>query len=123
MKNSEIGKIGEDRACKFLIKKCYEILGRNYRQKFGEIDIVARGPDRTLVFIEVKTLLIKSGARFLPEDNFTPQKYVKVKRICEFFAAIRDELIDEEKGWRLDLIAVEFFEEDEGCIIRHYENV
>jgi len=123
MKNSEIGKIGENRACEFLIKKGYEILERNYWRKFGEIDIIARAPDQTLIFIEVKTLLIKSGAQHKPEDNFTTHKFNKVKRVCEFFAASHDELIDEERGWRVDLVAVEFFEEDEGCIIRHYENL
>lgn len=123
MKNQEIGKIGEDRACEFLIKREYEILQRNYWQKFGEIDIIARAPDQTLVFIEVKTLLIKNRHVFLPEDNLTTQKYINVKRMAEFFAAKYEELINEERGWRIDLIAVEFFEEDEGCIIRHYENI
>jgi putative endonuclease len=125
MKNIDIGKIGENKACEFLIKKGYVILERNYWKKFGEIDIVARAPDQTLVFIEVKTLLIKNelgGRGFLPEDNFTSQKYRKVKRMCEFFSAQHDELIDEERGWRFDLIAADFYENGEFSM-RHYENV
>lgn len=101
MKKSDIGRIGEEKACEFLINRGYKILERNYWRKFGEIDIIARAPDRTLIFIEVKALLIKkefsSENAFSPEDNFTTQKYNKVKRMCEFFAAKNEELIDEER--------------------------
>jgi putative endonuclease len=125
MKNNQIGKMGEEKACKFLIKNKYNLLERNYWQKFGEIDIIARAPDQTLVFIEVKTLLIKNRIweeRRSPEDNFTTHKYEKVKRMCEFFAARYEALIDDERGWRLDLVAIEFFD-DGRFLIRHYENV
>ena len=129
MKKSDIGRIGEENACKFLIKKGYKILKRNYWQKFGEIDIIAKAPNRTLVFIEVKALLIKREFSrqngFSPEDNFTTHKYNKVKRICEFFVGQNEELIDEEKGWQVDLVAIEFFGEEKGgkFEIRHYENI
>lgn len=50
----ELGKTGEDLACRELERRGYAILARRYRQRRGEIDIVARdGP--TLVFVEVKT--------------------------------------------------------------------
>ena len=35
------GKEGEDIACKFLKKRGYKILTRNFRTKMGEIDIIA----------------------------------------------------------------------------------
>ena len=49
----EIGVEGEDMATKALKKKGYRIIERNYRSKFGEIDIVAEEKG-CLVFIEVK---------------------------------------------------------------------
>src|SRR5215213_3166609 len=50
----ELGKSGEDLACRELEARGYAIVARRYRQRGGEIDIIARdGP--TLVFIEVKT--------------------------------------------------------------------
>src|SRR5213595_743706 len=49
-----LGKTGEDLACRELERRGYAIVARRYRQRGGELDIVARdGP--TLVFVEVKT--------------------------------------------------------------------
>src|SRR5213594_4454980 len=49
----QLGKSGEDLACRVLERRGYAILARRYRRKSGEIDIIARdGP--TLVFVEVK---------------------------------------------------------------------
>jgi putative endonuclease len=48
------GRLGETFAAEYLVRQGYEILEKNYRRQFGEVDIVAR--DRgTLVFVEVKT--------------------------------------------------------------------
>jgi len=48
-----LGKIGEDLACRELEGRGYAILARRYRQRAGELDIIARdGP--TVVFVEVK---------------------------------------------------------------------
>ena len=49
------GRLGEDAACRFLRKRGYKVLYRNFKGRTGgEIDIVCRDRD-TLVFIEVKT--------------------------------------------------------------------
>lgn len=52
--NIEKGKKGESIAKDYLISKGYRILETNYRNKIGEIDIIALDKD-ILVFIEVKT--------------------------------------------------------------------
>lgn len=49
-----IGVKGEKAACAFLKKAGYKILERNYRKKYGEIDIIAQKGD-TVSFVEVKT--------------------------------------------------------------------
>ena len=120
---SQTGRIGEDIACQFLRSKGFKIVDRNYRKKWGEIDIIARAPDLMLIFIEVKTLSMERGSIFLPEYNLTTQKLNKVKRICEFFAAKYAHFINEELGWRIDLIAIEIFEEGDSFSVRHYENI
>lgn len=122
-KKAQIGIIGENLAKKFLINKRYEILGKNIRAKFGEIDILGRAPDGMLVFIEVKAISLNERSLLKPEDNFTTQKSRLVNRMAQFFAASHPELlVDEERGWRIDLIAIEISLNGEHTI-RHYENV
>lgn len=50
----EIGRLGEEYAAKYLQKKRYKILEKNYRSKMGEIDIIAQ-MGSYIVFVEVKT--------------------------------------------------------------------
>ncbi len=55
MTNQELGNIGEELACNYLMKEGYRLLHRNWRLKGGcEIDIVAF-KDNALHFVEVKT--------------------------------------------------------------------
>ena len=50
----ELGKLGEELAVEYLIKKGYQILERNWRSGHKEIDIIAQIDDN-LVIVEVKT--------------------------------------------------------------------
>ena len=54
IKTKDIGDTGEEYAVKYLRKHKYKILSRNYRKRFGEIDIIAEKKG-TVVFVEVKT--------------------------------------------------------------------
>jgi putative endonuclease len=66
-----LGREGEDRAAKFLAKRGYRILERNYRTRSGEIDLIALDQG-VVVFVEVKTRT--SDAFGAPELAVTPQK-------------------------------------------------
>jgi putative endonuclease len=57
-----VGKTGEAVAVEYLLQRGYRILERNYRCRFGEIDLIARD-GKTLTFIEVKT---RRSQRFGP---------------------------------------------------------
>jgi len=122
---SQLGQLGEDMACEYLVKKGYKIIERNKRQKWGELDIIAKAPDRTLVFVEVKTLRRGLGQApeesLQPEDQLTQAKLEKLKRTASLYAGHYPELINDNKGWRIDLVAIVISGENHD--IKHYENI
>lgn len=114
------GNEGENLACKFLIKKGYKILERNYWKPWGELDIIAKDRDGVLVFVEVKTMRrLAVNTDLQPEDNLTKAKLIKLKRVAALFAGSRESLIDPDRGFRIDLVAVCFNPER----FFHYENI
>jgi putative endonuclease len=117
--NKNIGEIGENLACEFLIKKRYKILFRNYREGSDEIDIITQSFEGVLVFFEVKTL--REINDLIPEDNLTKDKLRKISRACRLFAGFHQKLIN-DRGWRIDLIAITLNKDSDNKIC-HYENI
>ena len=123
MENLSIGQLGEDIACEFLLNKKYRVIARNYRRKWGELDIVTKAPDGTLVFIEVKTMKAGVAGSLVPEDHMNASKLVKLRRTCGGFVRTNPNLMNEKRGWRLDLVAITLFKEGTAPQIVHYENI
>jgi putative endonuclease len=82
-----LGRRGEELATRFLIRKKYQILARNLRDRGGEIDIVARDGG-TLVMVEVKTRTSDSFA--LPVESVGFEKQRRLRRLAERFIARHD---------------------------------
>jgi putative endonuclease len=80
----ELGKIGENLAADALCKQGYTILIRNYRCRYGEIDIIGKVHD-TLVFIEVKTR--RSQLYGLPEEAVTVRKQRQIIKGAQHYLA------------------------------------
>src|SRR5574338_1661132 len=97
--NQSIGKWGEDAAVEYLTERGCQLIARNRRTPYGEIDIVVRRGDIT-VFVEVKTLT--SSRNFFPEQNVTARKRSHMLACAEHYAA--EHAIDH---WQIDVIAVE----------------
>jgi putative endonuclease len=105
----QTGNLGEDIAVKKLIQLGFDIMERNYLRKWGEIDIVARGTDQKLHFVEVKSTIMSIKAKksisrdiFLPEENVTRGKFNKLTRVI-------DTWIQEHKysgEWLIDVMTV-----------------
>ena len=70
--SQKIGQLGEDVACKFLMKHNFLVLERNYTKKWGEIDIIAKKNSK-IHFIEVKTPLDASGRFMNFHSQFEPR--------------------------------------------------
>ena len=82
MHNKNVGKIGEDIACKYLIEKGYAILERNYVEKGGEIDIIARN-GREIIFVEVKARCSKKNGDGI--ESITWQKIRHIKNVSKIY--------------------------------------
>lgn len=84
MNTQTSGKRGEDAACQYLKKKNYTILARNYRKRYGEIDIIAQKGSK-IVFAEVKT---RSNNRYgIPSEAVVFSKQQKIiKTACAYLS-------------------------------------
>ncbi len=118
----EIGKLGENFACEYLVEKGYKIIERNFRKPWGELDIITMAPNKTLVFIEVKTVRnIDRQTNVSAEEQLTTAKLQKLQRTASLYANHRSELINDKKGWQIDLLALTII--DKNVLVNHYENI
>lgn len=101
----KLGKLGEDLAARYLEKHGYRILERNFKKRYGELDIIALERNKEtaeLVFVEVKTRI---GRNFgLPEEAVTPWKLREVVKTSQFYKMLHPELPD---NLRVDVIGIE----------------
>ena len=72
------GNRGEAAAAAYLEKKGGKVLARQWRCRFGELDLVVRDPSGTVCFVEVK--LRGSGAIGLPREFVDGRKQEKLRR-------------------------------------------
>lgn len=113
--NKKTGDIGEQLATEFLKKKKYKILERNFKNKIGEIDIIAR-LKKQIVFVEVKT---RSSLQFgNPSEAVNSHKQYKIRQVAECYLMQKK---IEDSDIRFDVIEV--LEEDNGYkVVNHLEN-
>ena len=111
----KFGKYGEDLAIELLKAKGFQIIQRNYRQKCGEVDIIAKDK-KTLVFIEVKT---RSSLRFgQPFEAVTTAKQAQLSRIALDYMT-RNKIINQAA--RFDVISI-LLEKNREPKIEHLQN-
>ena len=78
-----LGRLGEDLALAHLERLGHTLVARNYRTRYGEIDLVVFD-SRTLVFVEVKTRRANSAARG-PWEALHERKREQVRRMAAAF--------------------------------------
>jgi putative endonuclease len=95
-----LGRWGEAAAAAYLEANGYQIIDRNPRNEYGEVDLVARQGE-CIVFIEVKA---RSSSQFgFPEEAITPAKQQHMLEAAESYLQTHPEL---DGDWRLDVIAI-----------------
>ncbi len=96
----KLGNKGEELAAHFLEDLGYKVIDRQYRTRFGEIDLVARD-GHELVFVEVKT---RTNLAFgHPEEAVHSQKLSRMVRAGEMYLE-KHRL--ESYSYRYDVIAI-----------------
>lgn len=111
----ELGRRGEDAAARYLERRGFEILERNWICPYGEADIIAQD-EGTLVFVEVKT---RSNAdKGLPEEAVDEKKRDRYERIAAAFLAAYETV---DIAVRFDVVSILVIG-NERALLRHHTN-
>jgi putative endonuclease len=85
LSRGELGALGEQLAVEHLRALGMQILARNWRCRYGELDVIAADGDHTVVFVEVKT---RTGDGFGGvAQAVTPQKVRRIRRLAGVWLA------------------------------------
>lgn len=104
-----IGQLGENIACGYLQNRGYRLVERNYKKKWGEIDIIVK-KDNVLHFVEVKSTSVsgdfpKEGVEsYQPEDHVDRNKKDRLKRVVETY--LHEHNLMHVSTWTLDVVIV-----------------
>lgn len=119
-----MGRRGEQRAADYLHNLGYTILAHNVRTPHGEIDLVALqtkptqpNDEAVIVFVEVKARTTSTYG--LPEESITAQKKAHLLAAIQAYMQDHPEL---PGTWRVDVIAIRYWDKAENPEIVHFEN-
>lgn len=125
-----VGALGEEIACRFLIGHKYDLLDRNFRQKCGEIDIVAEKMG-ILHFVEVKTVSrekcggviheTSDPSGYRPEDNIHFRKLQRLERTIQIYL-IKNH-VPRETRFQIDGVTVYLHPECQKASVKLIENI
>jgi|GEM_PF-172330 len=143
---NNLGKLGEDLACGYLVEKGFTIMGRNWKISWGELDIIAQkkftllnkiswilasvfrqklfnragffGRDKTIHFVEVKALA--AGSAFFPEDHVDFKKQEKLRKLAQVWLA--QHKFPQTFPHQIDVIAVTIGRAGEKPLIHYIPN-
>jgi putative endonuclease len=98
----QFGKESEIQAMKYLKKRGYRILQQNYRNRLGEIDIIAKEKN-VIAFIEVKAK--RSNFYGHPKYAVTPKKQKKISMVALSYLKQTHQM---QSSARFDVVTVQF---------------
>ena len=102
------GRSGEEMAAGYLAANGYRIIETNYKNRFGEIDIIAMDDDDTLVFIEVKS---RRSDRFgTAGASISRAKQRKISMVALGYLKFKGKM---DQKARFDVVAINHYAFDE----------
>ncbi len=114
MTTKQIGDFGENEACKFLESNGIKVLKRNYHERGGEIDIIAKDGE-TIVFAEVKTRISK--------DYGTPAEFVDYKKREKIVKTAIAYLGTDDINMRFDVIEVMYKPKGDALLVTEINHI
>ena len=120
MNTTERGKWGEQLALDYLMNKGYVPVKRNFRSRFGEIDLIMKN-DGHIVFIEVK---LRKNAKFAQAREFVShQKQEKMRTTANLWlTGVHSRNINKEKEHQPRFDVIEIYTNSNPPEIIHIEN-
>lgn len=98
------GAAGEQAAAEMLAALGYEILERNFRTRYGELDIVAADRD-SLVFCEVRSRVGRNGIAWALQ-SIGPAKRLQLRKMAREWFRLRSGAHERRRSIRFDAVAV-----------------
>lgn len=114
-RNRELGRRGEEAAARFLYRRGYDIVERNWVCPAGEADIIAKD-ENAVVFVEVKTR--SSCEKGFPAEAVDEKKRNRYERIAAYFLKEYDEI---DIPVRFDIVSIVAISPDR-ALVRHHIN-
>jgi len=114
--NLRTGQIGEKLAAKYLREKGYQIVDKNFRTRFGEIDLIVK-KNNVLVFVEVKA---RTGGQGEPEWQINRGKINRVQKMAQAYLIKKQ---PDYEDLRIDAVCLVLNVDQEIIRLKHYKNV
>lgn len=114
----KLGTAGERDAQKFLEKKGYKFIDRNFLTRWGEVDLVMEGAGGEVVFVEVKSRIQSEVGS--PLEQIDQDKMSHLKRAIEMYLHLRGW---DEREARLDAVGITYRWSGDEMLAVKYEHV
>lgn len=122
MERKELGNLAENLAGRYLESRGYEIIERNYRKPWGEIDLIVF-KDGVCIFVEVKA----NSREFAGTGTFDPELRVDQRKLGKIIKTAELYMTDKNAragyDWQVDVVSVTFIESEKKAKIKHFKNV
>jgi putative endonuclease len=99
--STELGKRAEGEAANYLENIGFKILAQNWRNRYCEIDIVAKSKDGSIHFVEVKQRAMGNYGAGL--EYITQNKSKRLKRAAQMYMAIHYG----DAAYQIDVISID----------------